>query len=95
MAACFFFLCSAIYPSSGVFWDDWLGAHEFKLQLHVVAFSSEERDISVDHMMLLTCFFPKMIARILFPADVGLNSYVVEASVACGLQKEAAAGHLF
>lgn len=56
----FFFLCSAVYPSSGVFWDDWLGAREFKLQLHVVASSSEERDFSVDHMMLLTCFFPKM-----------------------------------
>jgi len=38
--AAWIFLCSAVYPSSRVFWGDWLGACEFKLRLHVVASSA-------------------------------------------------------
>lgn len=57
------FLCSAVYPSSRVFWGDWLGY--IWVQTAITCRSilySQEGDIS-DHLMLLMCLILKMCSK--------------------------------
>lgn len=71
MAARGFFLCSVVYASSGIIWDDWLGCIWVQA---AIAYSSifcfEEDDIS-DH---LVCFIPKMVQEKFYFLLMCLNS---------------------